>query len=484
MRAAIKRLPREMWICALVAVAAGWVWSFTTPYFQVPDEISHVGYAKYFAETGELPRRMGPPPPQAGADAPELYLALTGVPFSPQGVPVYDPGRSDAVHRSVEGDVERVEESAAGSAANNPPLYYLLEAIPYRLAHSANVFDRILAMRLFSSLFAGLTVAFAFLFLRELLPRTRWAWTAGALVLALQPLLGFVSGGVNPDALLWAASAALFFAIARVFRRGLTWQRGLAVALALACALLTKGAALGLVPGTAVALGLAAWRLEGSGAWRALRGLAVGGAALAVPVVLWITFTQNALQGDANPTATTGSVQAVEGVNLNKEVSYVWQFYLPRLPFMNDLFGGYPLWDVYFQGFVGRFGHFFFDFPQWVNWLALAVALFVVALAGRALWLNRGAVRARLPELISYVAIVVGLLVLLGVAGFQFREREGYPFEQTRYLLPLLALYAGLIAVAARGAGRWGRLVGFGLVALAAGHSVFAVLLTISHYYS
>jgi 4-amino-4-deoxy-L-arabinose transferase-like glycosyltransferase len=360
----------------------------------------------------------------------------------------------------------------------------VVEAIPYRLTYSANVFDRILAMRLFSSLFAGLTVIFGFLFLRELLPRTPWAWTAGALVLALQPLLGFVSGGVNPDALLWTASAALFFALARIFRCGLTWRRALGVGLALGCALLTKGAALGLVPGTAVALAFAAWRLGGTTPRRALKTLAVGGAALAVPLLVWVAFTQNALQGDANPTATTGSVAAVEGVNLNKEFSYVWQFYLPRLPFMNDLFGGYPLWDVYFQGFVGRFGHFFFGFPMWVNWLALVLAAAVFALAGRALWTHRTALRARLPELISYLALMGGMLVLLGVAGFQFREREGYPFEQTRYLLPLLPLYAGLIAVAARGAGRWARLVAFGFVALAVGHQVFAVLLSISHYYA
>lgn len=481
---AIRRLPRELWICALVAVASGWIWSFTTPVFQVPDEISHVGYVKHFGETGEIPERMGPPPPRPGEPPPELWLVLIGVPFSPQGVPVYDPQRSEDVLAQLDGEVTRVEESAAGSAANNPPLYYLLEAIPYRLTKSANIFDRILAMRLFSALFAGLTVAFGFLFLRELLPRTRWAWTAGGLVLALQPMLGFVSGGVNPDALLWAASAGLFFAIARVFRRGLTWRRALGVALALGCALLTKGAALGLLPGTAVAMALAAWRLGGTTPRRAAQALAAGAVALAIPLALWVLFTQNALQGDANPTATTGSVSAVEGVNLNKELSYIWQFYLPRLPFMNDLFGGYPLWDVYFQGFIGRFGHFFFSFPEWVNWLALVLAVGVFALAGRALWLHRGARRAWLPELVAYLAMAAGLLVLLGVAGFQFREREGYPFEQARYLLPLLPLYAGLIAVAARGAGRWGRVVGLALVALAVGHQVFAVLLVISHYYA
>jgi hypothetical protein len=239
------------------------------------------------------------------------------------------------------------------------------------------------------------------------------------------------------------------------------------------------------VPGTAVVMGLGGWRLGGSRRRRLGMALLVGGAALAMPVLGWVEFTQIALQGDTNPTATTGSVSATAGVDLRKEISYVWQFYLPKLPFMNDLFPGYyPLWEVYFQGFVGRFGQFFFDFPNWVEKLALLVAIAVLALAGRALWLHRATARRWLPELAAYAALLVGLFALLGVAGYQFREREGYAFEQTRYLLPLLPLYAALVAVAARGAARWAREAALVLVTLAVGHGVFSVLLSVSHYYA
>ena len=49
-----------------------------------------------------------------------------------------------------------------------------------------------------------------FLFLREVLAEP-WTWTVGALAVAFQPLFGFISSGVHPDALLFTASAALFF---------------------------------------------------------------------------------------------------------------------------------------------------------------------------------------------------------------------------------------------------------------------------------
>jgi hypothetical protein len=40
------------------------------------------------------------------------------------------------------------------------------------------------------------------------------------LSVAFAPLLGFMSGAVNPDALLFAVSAGLFWSLARAFRLG------------------------------------------------------------------------------------------------------------------------------------------------------------------------------------------------------------------------------------------------------------------------
>ncbi len=66
-------------------------------------------------------------------------------------------------------------------------------------------------MRLLSALMAGLTAFFAYLFVREALPGAPWAWAVGGLGVALAPLLGFMSGVVNPDAMLVAVSAATFY---------------------------------------------------------------------------------------------------------------------------------------------------------------------------------------------------------------------------------------------------------------------------------
>lgn len=184
--------------------------------------------------------------------------------------------------------------------------------------------------------------------------------------------------------------------------------------------------------------------------------------------------------------AGIGPVRTDQEIGFRDGLSYVWQVYLPKLPFMDEQFkyGIYPLWDYYFQGFVGRFGYFNFGFQDRVNYIGLAVAAVVVGLAARALWLRRERVRERLPELACYGVMALGLLVLLGVAGYQFESRTGLPFEQTRYLFPLLPLYAAALALAARGAGRLARHAGVAIVGIAAAHELFALLLTVAHYYS
>jgi 4-amino-4-deoxy-L-arabinose transferase-like glycosyltransferase len=473
---------RAMWVCAAVATLSGWVWSVATPYFQVPDEIVHVGYVHYLGETGKIPGRVAPHVGQFDLSE-ELASAVNDVPFSYQGVPDWSRKRSDAVHRALDGKLARVHEPEAGAAANNPPLYYLLEAIPYRITRSANLFDRIMAMRLFSSLFLGATAAFSFLFVRELLPRTPWAWTVAGMAVALQPLAGFIAGGVNPDSLLWAACAALFWQIAVLLRRGLTVRRAAAVGIALSAGLLTKAAMFAMVPGALLALAIGAWRLRRVAPRRALAGAVTGLAACVLPFLLWVATSQS-LSGGEGGAAVAPGLGARAHYDLAKGISYIWQLYLPTMPFLNDQFPGYPLWNIFFQGFVGRYGYFFYGFPNWVNQLGLAIAVAVIALAARHLWVRRGVLRRRLPELLCYVVLTVALLLLVGIAGFRFKEDVGLPFEQTRYLFLILPLYGALVAVAARGAGRYARQAAVLLVAVLAAHEIFSVLLTLKHYYS
>ena len=200
-------------------------------------------------------------------------------------------------------------------------------------------------------------------------------------------------------------------------------------------------------------------------------------------------FRHQALQGDrplwGGVTETRGAVGVPRQYPFRGLLSYTWQFYLPRLPFMQDQFTYYPLWETWFKGFIARFGWLDYGFPGYSYWVALGVVGGVLALAGAALRRSRAALRSRWPELVSYLAMMAGLFVLIAIAGYRGRIDNGYVFEQARYLLPLLPLYAAIVALAVRGAGRrWAPVAAGVLVVAALGHDLFAQLVTIARYYA
>lgn len=481
LRARFAALPRALWGCVAVGILNAAAWAMLTPLFQVPDEPVHIGYAQYIAETGKVPRAISP----YFKPSDELNTAFQGVPFTVLGTPTWSAADDRALDRELRRNLNRVSEGGAGYASNNPPLYYALAAVAYKAAGSGSVLDRIMAMRLLSALFAGLTVACVFMFLRELLPRPPWVWTVGALVVALNPVVGFVGGGVSPDMLLYATSAATFWLLARGFRRGLTPGLGLAIGLTLAVGALTKATIFAFVPG--VALGVLVMLIR---AWRserrpALLGAGVAGASFALPLAAWLVANTALLSRDASTTSAGFSV--APEMSAGAFASYTWGFYLPRLPGMQDWFPqlGYPVWDVYFQGLVGRFGWFEWGFPGWVSWVFLGLFAGLVLLAARGVIASRASLRPRAGELLTYATLAAGLVALITVLAYRYLVITHVPFEQARYLLPLLALYAALVAFAVRSAGpRLGPALGAIVVVVAAGHDIFAQLLSLARYYA
>jgi uncharacterized membrane protein len=162
----------------------------------------------------------------------------------------------------------------------------------------------------------------------------------------------------------------------------------------------------------------------------------------------------------------------------------MWQLFFPRLPTMDDLIPGFPLRDLWNAEFTGRFGWLDYGFPQWVYdiswWVIVALGVLAVVTLVR----RRATVAARVLELVTYVAFVVGVLFTIAYQDYTAHVINGAPFEQGRYLLPLLALWAGLIVVALRGLGdRAGRAVGAVLVVAMLATSVFGQLLTVARFY-
>ena len=255
---------------------------------------------------------------------------------------------------------------------------------------------------------------------------------------------------------------------------------------ATAAGLLTKANVIGLLPGTMLALGALVWRLPGDERRRGLLNAGVAVVTVAVPWIAWIAVRKHALGDAPAPAAGLASRSVSEGASqLREQASYIWQALLPRLPFMDDQIPWYIPWETFFKGFIGRFGWFEYGFAT--AWYGVALGIFtaLAGLAARELHRCRRALRGRGLEALSYATMAAGLVVALEVISYRYHEDREVFFEQTRYLFPLLALYAVFVALAVRGAGRrWAPAVGGFLVVLAMGHSLFSQLLTISRFYS
>ncbi len=472
---------RARWI-VVTTLALGAAWALVTPTFMVPDEISHYGYVQAVVETGELPLD------DAGPAFSERHNAvLAGTQF----FDVIGPGTSRPPWTAAEEAALRAAERSGGSrvtrdassASGNPPLYYLAVAPVYAATRAASPLTQLLPMRLASVLLAGLTVFLVFGFLRELLPGRPLLWTVGALAVALQPLFGFVSAGVNPDAALFAASAGTLWGIAVVLRRGATMRSVVWLGIAIAAGTLTKPLFLALVPAGLLALAFAALRADRDG----LKLLGAGAAVALLPAIAYSLIGgaafDHAYFAGGSPAVTGGVAAAAEG--LRAELGYIWQLYLPRLPIMNDRFpGDLPLRAIWFDGFIGRFGWLDYGFPRWVTGAALWVAYAVLALAAAALVQARARLRERWRELACWALALVALLAAIGTQQYDAFSARAPEFTQARYLLPLLALYGALIAVAVSGARRWAQHVAVAVVALAALHSASALILTVARYYA
>jgi hypothetical protein len=244
--------------------------------------------------------------------------------------------------------------------------------------------------------------------------------------------------------------------------------------------MLTKVNFYGLVPGALLGLTLAARRT--TLAWDRRLVRLVGGAAVlaATLFVTGVTFEAVAWH---RPAFAARPIAPESHVGLWSHVGYIWQVFLPRLPFQPHTALTEPGYVQLFESFVGAFGQMTVWFPQWIYVLAVGSFALATLLAVRFLVAEPRELRWRRGELIGYAAMAAALLLLVGLSADL--RRNLIEIVQGRYLLPLVPLLGLLLAQGARGAGeRWGRGVGVVIVSGAVAWCLLGQLVTIAFFYS
>lgn len=193
------------------------LWSFATPLMAVPDEPAHAIRAAAVAR-GEITAPPSPTVPwQLEVHVPR-YVAHT----ASLTCFAFDPSQSASCQPALTGDPNEIV-AAPTSAGINSPIYYALVGWPTLLLSGDAA---LYAMRIVSALLSAALFAVAVSSLSQL---SRGRWTYAAAAAAVTPMLLFLGGSINPNAVEITAAAALFTSLALVLRRpspgALLWER-------------------------------------------------------------------------------------------------------------------------------------------------------------------------------------------------------------------------------------------------------------------
>lgn len=347
----VARLRHPIGLILAMHVALGLGFGLATPIFEAPDEENHYLFVRYLQIHRALPIQTLDPSGPRGHHPP-LYHLLAAL---------------ASAWVEVEGGAERVAMTVNPHVTfrygdpdiRNKALYVHHtpeERWPYRGQALA-----VHVMRLVSVAFSAIAVWCIYHAALELRPGDETFALFSAALLGFNAMVLFMSGVVQNSTAALASGIAILYALSRAVRRGLTVKRWLVVGMVFAISLLLQISALTLAAPIGLTLLAEAWRA------RSLRPLAVGAAAVTLPVTAitgWWFARNQLLYGDWTANST---------------IAALWT-YGPIMPLTQALF-------LVGTGLVGRFGQgLMVDFPGWVYAVVGVCALVALAGGGKVAW--------------------------------------------------------------------------------------------------
>lgn len=482
----------------LILVAAlGCAWALASPAGQGPDEPSHFEYVQNLAERFELPGEPG---------RPEFSTAVVdGMQAGGTSIGTYPPSEV-APNWSLAGwhaYQERMRASPPsrsngggwnGSAGANGPVYYAFAAAGYSIDRHGSWFGQVFTIRFWDILILLATTTAAWLLAGEVLGRQRVSQLVAAGTVALLPMTVFITASVTADAMLPCLWTLALWLAARVIRLRGPLLDACALCLVAGLAILTKGTSYVLLLPLVSAFVAALWLSQPRTRRKTLLRLA-GALAVLVAILLgWFVFAD--LTGYVGLRQVSGDTTA--WWHSLRFLSYLWQWYLPRLPFMHawhETPPFVPSYAVWLQEGFGFFGWLDVSLPVWVyhvvTWVAALVSTGVVACLprfrsrGRVLvttvacatlllvlslthqlmyaasipmfallaifayglrGLAKSETRQRSLTLLMLVTCALGLVLLVHITDYLVLSGEGLRFAQGRYLLPGVSLVGLCVA--------------------------------------
>jgi 4-amino-4-deoxy-L-arabinose transferase-like glycosyltransferase len=429
-----------------IVMIVGLCWALTVPPWQSPDELSHYAYVESLATSFRLPGNA-----HRAIFSSDQTIAINQVDasngaFHPRTVPPsWTRGPYERYLHSSQTRTAAKRSNGGGpsSASGNPPLYYLVGAVGYLLDGGGTAYGRLYGIRLEGVVFLLATALGAWLLAGETFGRRRVTQLVVAATTALLPMVAFMSTSVNPDGLIITEWTFALWLAARIVNRGAQLRDVAWTCALLGASILTKDNSYALLPPIALAVAIGVRRRPSGSRLRMLPRLCGAALLTIVPVGAWLAISRS-----VGGTAISQVGTAGRPFNIRQFLSYLWQFYLPRLPFMRSfrLVRGIPAVTVWVDEGAGNFGWLSVPLPDWM--LECAKAIILVVSIGSVWFLTRLRDGRRLGLFAVDLLALLGLLLLVHVTEYRQTLSGGGAFLQGRYILPvvsLLGLAVGLL---------------------------------------
>jgi 4-amino-4-deoxy-L-arabinose transferase-like glycosyltransferase len=445
-----RRPPAPAVALVVASLLLALVWALVTPAFQAPDENGHFAYVQSLVDGGRLPGDAN-----RNVFSTEQSAAMN---FSNSDQTAAQPAtkmewRSEAwdawlgYDRGL-GHAGRADGGGPVPAASNPPLYYLYASLGYRAASGGDLFARMLASRVVSALLLIVTVFAAWLLAGEALRGDRLLQVAATALVGLAPMMTFLSAAITPDAMLFAAWTLALWLGVRILRRGVTVPSAAGLLAAVGVAIVVKAASYALLPGALFVLVVALHRRRPLAFSRIAAVAGAAAAGLLATAGAWFVVARVL---DRPAAAQLSGASSTAGTNIRELFSYVWQYYLPRIPGQNHfptIAHTLPAYDIWFKGVWGAFGWTEVVFATPVYPILVALTVVIVVAAGSELW--RG--RASADKAIGAFLAIVSVSLVAGLHWSEYHLIKGGAgnFNQGRYLLPLVGIAGIVLAIAIR----------------------------------
>ena len=380
----------------LLTLLRGGLWATTTPNFWGPDEDYHAMYADQVAREHRVIDRKYP------LYSLEYSRTLDRTEFNVYGsggIRAFsgDPKASIAELARLPESERQGSQIGRGIGVVHPPGYYVLAG-----AVDATMLDKALPtrlwwMRMVSGLFGVLAVYGTWLLGSVVFRRSRALPLMAATLVALQPMIAFLSGLVSNDAPVIATFTLAMAMLAFLCGTAPRARQGLWLGLAIGLAMAMKATALALLPLAAVTL---VFQGLTYGRWREIgRSALLAGGVLAVVIGWWYVHSRLAYHSFTGeiiapvPDSPGGAAPAV----VAKAVSFGIGDYISTTRLW--LADAYKTGWFHYLNFEAPGGHWFYFLP---GGLTVIAALGVAGL----LWTRRAWARAAEHPLVRQIVVL------------------------------------------------------------------------------